>query len=207
MSSAPEHLLIGVTGNIACGKSLVTDTLAALGATVVDADAVYHDLIQPGAPLWARLLQHFGKEIALPDGQIDRKTLGRLVFNDPARLRELETLTHPAIRAEVLQRVHDADTDVVVVSAVKLIEGGWDALCDSLWLVTCPEQEQRRRLIQNRGMSEADVALRLAAQPPITPKLEVVDVIIDNSGDRDTTRQEVARALERIMANRQSAIT
>jgi len=194
-----EHLLIGVTGNIACGKSLVTSELERLGATVIDADTVYHDLIQSGKPLWSRLLQHFGNGIATHDGQIDRKALGAIVFANPSRLKELESLTHPAIRAETLQRVHDAPTTVVAVSAVKLIEGGWDEICDSTWLVTCSETEQRRRLLEDRGMSAADVEARLAAQPPIRPKLAVVDVVIDNSGSIEETRAAVARALSDLL--------
>ncbi|MBX3071891.1 MAG: dephospho-CoA kinase [Thermomicrobiales bacterium] len=195
-----EHVLIGVTGNIACGKSLVTSELERLGATVIDADTVYHELIEPGEQLWSRLLQHFGKGIATPGGRIDRKALGAIVFADPAKLRELESMTHPVIRAEVLQRVHDAPTKVVAVSAVKLIEGGWDEICDSIWIVTCPEEEQRRRLMEKRGMSAADVEARLAAQPPVEPKLAIADVVIDNSGTVEATRAAVEHALNELLA-------
>lgn len=195
-----DHLLIGVTGNIACGKSLVTSELERLGATVIDADTVYHELIEPGRPLWSRLLQHFGNGIATPDGQIDRKALGAIVFAHPAQLRELEAITHPAIRAEVMQRVHDASTDIVAVSAVKLIEGGWEEICDAIWLVTCTETEQRRRLMKYRGLSEADADIRLAAQPPVEPKMAIADVIIDNSGTMEATQLAVAQAYAELLA-------
>ncbi|MGD9714571.1 MAG: dephospho-CoA kinase [Thermomicrobiales bacterium] len=194
IGSAPEPILIGVTGNIGCGKSTVTSELARLGATIIDADLVYHDLIQPGTLLWSRILERFGKSIALPDGRIDRRALGSIVFSDPKALIQLESLTHPAIRAEVLRRVHDATTPVVAVSAVKLIEGGWKEICDVIWLVTCTEENQRSRLSESRQLSSADVDARLSAQPRIEAKLKLADVIIDNSGTLEETHAQIHRA-------------
>jgi len=194
-----QPFLIGVTGNIACGKSTVTDELARLGASVVDADAVYHEMIAPGEPLWARLLEHFGKAIALEDGRIDRKALGNIVFNDPEALAKLESLTHPAIRAEVMQQVHDANAPVVVVSAVKLIEGGWEEICDEIWLVTCTEENQRSRLLRHRGLSPTEVEARISAQPPVGPKLAIADVIIDNSGSLEATRTQILHSWEHLL--------
>lgn len=186
--------LIGVTGNIACGKSTVTDQLAHLGVTVIDADLAYHDLIKPGMPLWGRLIERYGNSIALADGRIDRQALGRIVFSDSDALKELEQLTHPAIRVEVMQRAHNATTPVVAVSAIKLIEGGWRDLCDAIWLVTCSENVQRRRLIRNRGLSIQEAENRLASQPPVEAKREIADVVIDNSGTLDETAAQVDKA-------------
>ncbi len=194
--------LIGVTGNIACGKSTVTDQLAHFGVAVVDADRVYHDLIEPGKPLWSRLLARYGKSITIPDGRIDRKALGRIAFGEPGALAELEALTHPAIRAEVMQRALDATTPVVAVSAIKLLEGGWKEFCDAIWLVTCTDDVQRQRLMVNRGLSEEEANARLASQPPVDEKRDIADVVIDNSGTLEDTAVQVARAwsalLERI---------
>lgn len=195
-------MVIGLTGNIACGKSTVLAELDRLGAATIDADSVYHELIEPGKPLWAKLLKRFGNGIALPDGRIDRQALGRIVFSDPAALADLERITHPAIREEVLRQVRTSTRPVVAVAAIKLIEGGWQDICDSIWLVTCRPEQQRQRLIDSRGLSPTDADARLAAQPAVEPKMSIADVVIDNSGTIEATRDQVRNAWGRTILPR-----
>jgi dephospho-CoA kinase len=191
-------IVIGLTGNIACGKSIVLRMLAKLGAATIDADVVYHELIAPNAPLWHRLRSHFGEHIIAPDGQIDRRALGAIVFADPAALTDLDRLTHPAVIAEVRRRITSVTRPIVVVDAVKLVESGLVDLCDELWVVRCEPAQQLSRLIARNGLTEAEAAQRIAAQPPLAPKLARADVVIDNSGGLDATRAQIAAAWQRI---------
>jgi dephospho-CoA kinase len=191
----PAHpLLIGVTGNIACGKSTVMRFLGELGAELIDADAVYHRLIAPRKPLWHALVARFGNDIVNPDGTIDRRALGRIVFADAAALADLDRLTHPAIVAAIRARVAGARRPVVAVDAVKLIESGMAAICDAVWLVRCEREQQLARLCARNGLSRAEAEQRIAAQPSLTDKIRFVDAVIDNSGSIERTREQVIAA-------------
>ena len=140
-----QRLLIGLTGNIATGKSTVARMLADLGATVIDADRVAHEAMRAGTAVHAAILAAFGPEIVRTDGEIDRARLGALVFADPNALARLERIVHPAVTAEVARRIAEAPTPVVVVEAIKLIEAGMAERCDSLWVTTCPSELQVQR--------------------------------------------------------------
>jgi dephospho-CoA kinase len=178
-------LRLGVTGGIATGKSTVMRRLAELGAETIDADVVYHGLIRPGQPLHAALVGRWGPGIVAPDGTIDRRVLGVIVFRDPAELAALDALTHPAVRAEA-DRLYAASTaDVVAIDAVKLIESGHADRCDAVWLVVADTEEQVRRLVEDRGLAEDDARRRVAAQGPVGPKLARADVVLRNDGTRD----------------------
>ncbi|MBF6591785.1 MAG: dephospho-CoA kinase [Ktedonobacterales bacterium] len=194
---------LGLTGNIASGKTTIGLMLLELGASVYcDADLVVHELYLPGQSLVEPLVQTFGPAIRDADGGIDRRALGRLVFGDPAQLHRLEALVHPAVRAELLRRMRVVPADGVgVLDAVKLVESGYSAFAHGLWIVTCPRQEQVRRLIELRGLSAAEAAERLAAQPPLEPKLALASEVIDNSGSLDDLRRQVTVAWERFQAS------
>ena len=185
--------VIGLTGNIACGKSLVLDTLAALGAETVDADVLAREALSPTGPAYRAVLERFGPEIQLPSGEIDRRRLGRIVFADPAALRDLEAFTHPYVAAQVRKRVAAA-SGPIVVDAVKLLESGLADLCDEVWVVTCPPDEQLRRLIARDGFAEEDALLRIRAQPPQEEKVARADVVIANDGTPEETRRRVMEA-------------
>jgi dephospho-CoA kinase len=197
-------IMIGLTGNIACGKSTVVALLRAFGAHTIDADAVTHMLQQPGQAVYDQIVAAFGEAILLaPNGAIDRKALGAIVFSDANELRRLEQIVHPAVRAYVSQWLdaraaeradREASERVVVLDAIKLIESGWPAICDAVWVVTCTAEQQLQRLISTRGMSETEARQRIAAQSPQSEKVAHATVVIDNSGTLEETQQQVEAA-------------
>jgi dephospho-CoA kinase len=193
-AAARRPFVLGVTGDIACGKSTVLAMLAERGAMTIDADAVYHALIAPGQPLWRALRERYGAEILAPDGGIDRRALGRIVFADPAALADLDALTHPAVVAAVRERIAVADAAVVAVDAVKLVESGLADACDRVWLVTCAPEQQVARLMARNGLSREEAERRVAAQPPLGPKLARADTIIANGGTLGETQAQVEAA-------------
>jgi dephospho-CoA kinase len=192
------RLLVGLTGNIATGKSTVARMLVDLGATVIDADVVAHEVIRAGGPVYAEVVDAFGTEVVGPDGEIDRARLGAKVFAEPEAMRRLEAIVHPAVLAEVAQRVAAARS-TVVVEAIKLIEAGMAEGCDSLWVTTCPAAQQVRRLTDERGLSCEEAERRVCAQPPQEEKLALADVVIDTSGDLAETRAQVQTEWERLL--------
>jgi dephospho-CoA kinase len=195
--------LIGLTGNIACGKSTVVNLLKELGAQTIDADAVTHLLQAPGQAVYAAIVEAFGEQILTePNGPINRKALGAIVFSDPAELRKLEQLVHPAVRQHIHAWIADLpqqDPPVVgVLDAIKLLESGWQAHCDAVWVVSCTKEQQLERLISTRGMSEQEALTRINAQPPQAEKIAQADVVIDNSGSLESTKQQILAAWQQI---------
>ncbi len=186
--------IIGLTGNIACGKSTVRGMIGEHGAATLDADMLVHDLYMPGDPVYRAVVDMFGADILGMDAEIDRRALGRKVFGDPAALARLEGLTHPAVIEWTWAWVARQTTPVVVVDAVKLIEAGIADGCDAVWVVTCPLQEERRRLMTRPGMTAAEADRRLAAQAPDATKIARANVIIDNGGTMEATRAQIDRA-------------
>jgi dephospho-CoA kinase len=194
--------LLGVTGNIACGKSTVMQRLRECGAETLDADAIYHRLIEPGKPLWQSLRDAFGEGIIASDGTINRRALGQIVFSDSAKLAELDRLTHPAVRIATRQLIDASTRAVVAVDAVKLIESGSARDYDQIWLVVCDPAVQVERLMARNGLSRADAELRVNAQPSVEAKRRLVDEVIDNSGSVETTLREVDRLWLKLAPNR-----
>ena len=190
---------IGLTGNIACGKSTVGRLLVARGAEYVDADRLVHALMEPGTPENARIVERFGPAVRAADGRIDRAALGELVWRDPAALRDLEAILHPDVRAEIRRRMALSRAPAVVVDAIKLIESGLLAELDGLWVVTCTPDEQLRRLMVERGLTEQQARDRIAAQSPQEEKVRHATVVIDNSGSREETARQVDEAWRRMM--------
>jgi dephospho-CoA kinase len=190
--------LIGLTGNIATGKSTVARMLEELGATVIDADALVHELQRKGTPVFNDIVAAFGPGILDQVGEIDRKALGSIVFADPERLRVLESIVHPAVLIESMQRIMEAPTPIVVYEAIKLIEAGRAEMCSALWVVTARSDVQLQRLMRDRQMSEAEARQRIEAQPPQSEKIKRATVVIDNSGSRDDTQRQVETAYRAI---------
>jgi len=196
MSSA--QYVIGLTGNIATGKSTVAKMLEELGATVIDADALVHELQRQGTPVYDDIIAAFGPGILDRAGEIDRKALGAIVFADPAQLRRLESIVHPAVLIEGARRILEAATPVVVYEAIKLIEAGRAEMCDALWVVTARSDVQLQRLMRDRHLSEAEARQRIEAQPPQSEKIRRATVVIDNSSSLEETRQQVTAAFRAI---------
>jgi dephospho-CoA kinase len=193
-----KRYLIGLTGNIATGKSAVLGILKCLGASVIDADALVHQLMAKGMPVWRAILDEFGEGILGSDGEIDRERLGGIVFADAEALKRLEAIVHPAVTARVDELIRQATEPVVVVEAIKLIEAGWHRTYDALWVVTCPKEQQVERLMRTRKLSREEALLRIEAQPPQENKIALADVVIDNSGSLKEMREQVEREWERL---------
>ncbi len=191
--------VIGLTGNIGCGKTTVGKILEQAGAEYIDADRIVHQLLEPSTPQYRQVVEKFGPGIILPDGTINRRRLGEIVFRDPARLRELEAILHPQVREIIRQRIAVSERPMVVVDAIKLIESGLYREVDSIWVVTCTPEQQRQRLRQTRGLSDEEIEIRIRAQPPQEEKVRYASVVIDNSGTLDDTRRQVLAALARII--------
>lgn len=190
----PDKIIIGVTGNIAVGKSLALAHLAQLGAAVIDADRVAHQVLRRGGPAYEPVLAAFGRGILGAGGEIARGKLGRIVFADPAQLRRLEAITHPAIRLEIDRRIRGAAAEVVVIEAIKLLEGDLKNAVDAVWVVDASPATQLRRLIAERGMSQTEAQRRIDLQNSQAHKLQQADVVISNDGDLDDMRARVERA-------------
>lgn len=191
---------IGLTGNIATGKSTVSQMLAELGAQVIDADAVAHAVMRRGRTAWQEVVLAFGPAVLGPDDEIDRARLGAIVFRDPAALQRLERLVHPVVIEEIRALTRRSQAPVVVHEAIKLIESGAADDCDAVWVVTCPRAVQIARLMHTRGLSLAEAELRIDAQPPQEEKVARADVVIDNGGSLADTRRQVERAWHETVA-------
>jgi dephospho-CoA kinase len=205
--ATPRTVRIGLTGPIGCGKSQVARWLAELGVHVVDADVIVRTVTAPGHPAHDLILRRFGDAAAAPDGSLDRAALGRIVFSDPAALRELEQIVHPATRPRILAAIEAAEkagASAVAVEAIKLVEGGLAGLCDEVWVITCSPEVQRERLLA-RGTPPADAEQRMAAQAGLAERLRpAATLVLDTSGSLAETRARVVAALgEAIAAARQ----
>jgi dephospho-CoA kinase len=198
--------IIGLTGPIGCGKTTVGSMLAELGGAFIDADALARTVTAPGQPALRALRERFGDSVFEASGALDRAALGRIVFEDPAALADLEAIVHPGVRAlldERLERARREGDPFVVVEAIKLIEGGLAQRCDEVWVVECPADVQRRRLAE-RGLDPADVDRRLAAQgSDLADRLgAAADRRFDTSASIETIRERIEDALADVLAPR-----
>jgi dephospho-CoA kinase len=199
MSAWPGKYVIGLTGNIATGKSVVRRMLEHLGAYGIDADALSHRAIAKGAPAYHPVLEQFGKWILAPDGQIDRARLGRIVFSDAEALALLESIVHPPVRQAIDLLARRAPQKVLVIEAIKLLEGPLRVASDSIWVTYAPAKVQLARLMQKRGISEEAARQRIATQPSQEDKLAAANLIIHNDGSFDETWGQVAAAWLKIV--------
>ncbi len=195
-----KKYVIGLTGNIATGKSVVARMLERLGAKVIDADRLVHWLLDHDKALQQAVVREFGEDILDDEGRIIRRRLAAKVFGNPEGLRKLEALVHPRVIKLVEWLVENSREQVVVVEAIKLIESGMHERYDALWVVTCPEEEQVRRLVEMRGMSPQEALLRIKSQPPQEAKIALADVVIRNDGPLYRTWEQVRAEWEKIIA-------
>ena len=190
--------VIGLTGNIATGKSSVAAMLGSLGAWVIDADELAHWAMRAGTEANRCIVERFGAQVLRQDGEINRPTLAQIVFSDTRALQDLEKIIHPVVVAETLRRLSASSRPVAVVEAIKLLEAQMHTYCDAVWVVTCTCEQQLERLMRARHLSVEQARLRIAAQPPASVKLAQAHVVIDNSHELEETWAQVLRAWNEI---------
>ena len=179
-------LVIGLTGSIGTGKSEATRVLQELGAEVINADQVGHEAYTPHTESWNAVVDAFGRDILQPDGEIDRRKLGAIVFADPAQLAKLNGIMHPRMAdmvAEKTEQMRSRGVQVVVVEAALMFEAGWETLVDEVWATDSPLEIVFERLMSRNGMDEQEVRKRIGSQMDIQERLDRADVVVDNSGD------------------------
>ena len=194
MSNWPGKYVIGLTGNIATGKSVVRRMLEHLGAYTIDADALSHRVISKGAPGYQPVLDKFGSWLLDKDGQINRSKLGHLVFADKEALKQLEDIIHPYVLQAIDILAKRASQSVIVVEAIKLLESGLRDQCDSIWVTDAPQHIQVERLMRKRGMSQEDASQRVNSQAAQKEKLSAANVVITNHGSYDDLWKQVSEA-------------
>ncbi|MDU0331113.1 MULTISPECIES: dephospho-CoA kinase [Paenibacillus] len=186
---------IGLTGGIATGKSTVSRLLAERGAAIIDADVIAREIMEPGHPVLAAVSERFGPGVLNTDGTLNRKKLGEIVFSNPEERKALEALTHPAIRAEMKQRMEEleaADPHRLVVADIPLLyESGLDPLYERIMVVYVPREVQLTRLMLRDGLSKEAAEQRINAQMDIEIKKERADILIDNSGGLEETKRQI----------------
>ena len=189
--------VVGLTGGIASGVSLVASMFRELGAAVIEADRIARDVVAPGTPAYRKIIDVFGREVALPDGSLDRRRLGALVFKDPSARRRLNTITHPEIRRRIAEQVERTAAErpaaVILVDIPLLLDtAGPDAFdLDAVIVVQATPEQQIARLMARDGLTREEAESRLAAQRPIAEKATEADWVIDNSGSIEQTRTQV----------------
>jgi dephospho-CoA kinase len=206
MSAWPGKFVIGLTGNIATGKSVVRKMLEHLGAYGIDADALGHRAIARDAPGYKPVIDTFGKWILAPDGQIDRGKLARVVFADPDALVQLEAIVHPLVRQAIDLLVRRSSQTVVVIEAIKLLEGPLRQACDTVWVTYAQKQTQISRLTKKRDLSVAVAHQRVNAQLPQSEKVKAANTVIQNDASFDETWQQVTKAWKELFPTFDSGI-
>ena len=187
-------LLIGLTGGIATGKSLVSEILRGLGAYIIDADKIAREVVEPERPAWLEIVDFFGKDIINKDKTINRKRLGEIIFNDPVKKRKLEEIVHPRVIEEENRMVKEylkiKPDGIVIIDAALLIEAGSHKRVDKLIVVYADKETQAKRLMERDGLSRTDAEKRIASQMPLNKKVEMADFVIDNSKGIEGTRRQ-----------------
>ena len=183
--------MIGLTGNIATGKSVVRKMLEHLGAYGIDADALAHRAIARGAPGYQAVVSTFGQWILDANGEVDRTRLGRLVFSDTEALQKLEEIVHPLVEQAIDLLIKRASQAVVVVEAIKLLEGNLARNFDAIWVTDSTEALQKNRLLRKRQMSEQEALMRIHSQPAQQLKNAAANLVIRNTGSMEETWKQV----------------
>lgn len=198
---------MGLTGGIAAGKSVVAGRLAELGATVVDADRVARDVVEPGTPALAAIAEHFGGEVIRSDGSLDRAALGAIIFTDPAKRAILNGITHPAVLAESHARFAAAAADgasVVVYDVPLLAEGTRADEFDLVVVVHASEQTRIERMVTLRGLGRSEALTRIGSQASDADRLAIADEVIDSDGTLQQTFDQVDALWARLSESAQS---
>ena len=197
-------IIVGLTGGIATGKSLVSGYLKELGAYIIDWDVIARAIEEPGLPTWQDIVNYFGKEILQKDGKLDRSKLGQIVFNDEAKRLKLNSFTHPRVIDEAKKQekaIVEADPKAVVVHDVPLLfEVGIDKMVDKTVVVYITEENQVKRLMARDGISEEDAKSRIRSQMPLAEKLKRADFVIDDNGSIEQTKKQVQKLYNKLVS-------
>jgi len=199
LSNWHGKFVIGLTGNIATGKSVVRRMLEHLGAYTIDADALTHRAYAKGAPGYQPVIDKFGKWLLNKDGEIDRVKLGNLVFNDDEALNQLELIVHPLVRQATEMLIQRASQKVVAIEAIKLLESDLRKVCDSVWVTNASEEVQIQRLISKRGLTRERASERLHSQSAQSAKVALANMIITNTGTFDDLWKQVSAAWKEVV--------
>lgn len=191
-------LIVGLTGNIATGKSAVMRLAAENGALVIDADKIVHELQDRDAELQAAIGVAFGREVRLDDGRINRRALSKIVFDDPQAMADLEAMVHPYVRREIARRIKESENPIVFIEAIKLLEGVLAKACHQIWVTRCSRQRQLDRLRICRGMDTETAVARIKAQSSQEEKVAQADVVIDTEGLMTDTEIQFRMAWKRL---------
>lgn len=189
--------IIGLTGGIATGKSQVSSILSELGAMVIDADIVAREVVQKGLPAWQQLKDTFGEEYFLSNGELNRRKLGQLVFSHPDELAKLNSITHPAIKAKIEERINDLKVQgyngIVVVDAALLLEAGWETMVDQVWVVDAPMEKRIERIMKRDNLTRDQALSRINSQMSQQERIAKADKIIYNNSNIDSLKEQVLR--------------
>lgn len=189
--------VIGVTGGFGTGKTFVASILKKLGARVIDADRIAHNVIRKGSPEYKRIVREFGKDILKKGGEVDRRKLGGIVFSDAKLLRKLEEIVHPRIMKDIKRSIGRAkQEDMVVIDAPLLVEARLDRLIDKLIVVKCSKRRQIERCQEKFCLTKKEILRRIGSQIPLKKKMKMADLVIENSGTKSATRRQAEKALE-----------
>ncbi len=195
--------VIGLTGGLGSGKSTVAEMLRELGAVVLNADQIGHQVYAPGGPAYQEVVAAFGPQVLAADGSVDRRRLAGIVFRDPQALQRLNAITHPRIREGIRQRLRELasqGTRVAVVEAALLLEAGWDDLVDEVWVTVCPPEVAARRAAERSGISLEEALARVRAQMSNEERVRRAQVVINTDTDLAKTREQVEQEWARLMA-------
>jgi len=194
-------VVIGVTGGVGTGKSTVAKMFKELGAAVLDADAIAHQVMEPKRLAWRQIVETFGEGVLNEDQTINRSRLASIVFQDVQRRKQLEAMIHPHVLRHIKQQLHrlrrNRRVNAVVLDVPLLVETGADQFVDALVVVTAPPNVQRERLAHRYGVSE-DVEARIASQWELSAKVALADHVIDNANGVDATRTQVKRIWQQL---------
>ena len=195
-------LIVGLTGGVASGKSLVAKVFQDLGAHIIDADKIVHELLEPGQQAWEEVVKYFGPEIVFPDKTIDRRKLGEIVFNDAKKRAWLNQCLHPKVFAVYSARVKHLSAGalhaIIVLDAALLIETGYHKKMDRIVVVYADQEQQMERLTNRDRFSREQALVRIRSQMPLSEKRKQADYVIENTGTREETEQQAREIFQKL---------
>jgi len=195
-------IIAGLTGGIATGKSTVSSFLGEAGAVIIDADAIARDVVIKDLPAWHEIVKTFGKDVLLPDGEIDRARLGGIIFGDSSKKEILNGIVHPRVIRKVAEQIDKIQNEIpgsiIILDVPLLIEAGMNTGLEEVILVYTPEDIQIKRLVERDKISDEEALLKIRSQMPIEKKKEFATIIIDNSGTIEETKRRALEVLNRL---------